>query len=120
MNINDLARGRPVIIDIWYPAPQTARETPHDYGLGRGRVAEHALPAGGGLHPMIVLSHGAFRTARNYSWIGEYLAGNGYLVAGVSHFGESPVYGPETVDPASAFRPWLRPQDCSFALDYVL
>ncbi len=59
-------------------------------------------------------------TARNYSWIGEYLAGNGYLVAGVSHFRESPVYGPETVDPASAFRPWLRPQDCTFALDYLL
>ncbi len=61
MNTNDLSRGRPVIIDTWYPAIQTARETPHDYGLGRGRVAEHALPATGGLRPVIVLSHGAFR-----------------------------------------------------------
>jgi predicted dienelactone hydrolase len=120
LNTHDLSRGRPVIIDTWYPATQTARETPHDYGLGRGQVAERAPPATGVLLPVIVLSHGAFGSARNYSWIGQYLAGNGYIVAGVSHFGESPVYGPETVDPASALQPWLRPQDCTFALDYLL
>ena len=120
LNTNDLSRGRPVIIDTWYPATLDARETPHDYGLGRGHVAEGAPPATGDLRPVIVLSHGAFGSARNYSWIGEYLAGNGYIVAGVSHFKESPVYGPETIDPASALQPWLRPQDCTFALDYLL
>ena len=119
LHTRDLSRGRPVIIDAWYPAIQTARETPHDYGLGRGHVAERAPPVAGELRPVIVLSHGAFGSSRNYSWIGEYLAGNGYIVAGVSHFKESPVYGPETIDPASALQPWLRPQDCTFALDYL-
>ncbi len=119
LNTQDLSRGRPVIIDVWYPAIQTARETPHDYGLGRGHVAERAPPVAGRLRPVIVLSHGAFGSSRNYSWIGEYLAGNGFIVAGVSHFKESPVYGPETIDPASALQPWLRPQDCTFALDYL-
>lgn len=119
LNTRDLSRGRPVIIDTWYPAIPSARETPHDYGLGRGRVAERAPPAAGRLRPVIVLSHGAFGSSRNYSWIGEYLAGNGFIVAGVSHFKESPVYGPETIDPASALQPWLRPQDCTFALDYL-
>ncbi len=77
LNTQDLSRGRPVIIDVWYPAIQTARETPHDYGLGRGHVAERAPPVAGRLRPVIVLSHGAFGSSRNYSWIGEYLPGTG-------------------------------------------
>jgi predicted dienelactone hydrolase len=64
----DTVRGRPVIIDIWYPAMPAIVETPHDYGIGNGCVARDA-PAAEGLHPVIILSHGAFGAARNYSWI---------------------------------------------------
>ena len=105
-----------MLVDAWYPAPPGAIETEHTYGLGRGRVAEGAAVADGA-RPVILLSHGAFGAANNYAWIGEHLARSGYLVIGVSHFGESYMYGPETIDPASATRPWSRPQDCSFALD---
>ena len=92
-----------------------AKVTPHNYGSGTGMVAENA-PAMESPCPVIVLSHGAFGSARNYSWIGEHMARHGFLVLGISHFRESPVYGPETIDPASALRPWHRPQDCSCAL----
>ena len=51
--------------------------------------------------PVIVMSHGAFGSARNYSWIGEHMARHGFLVLGVSHFRESPIYGQETIDPGS-------------------
>ena len=116
---DDESRHRPVLIDVWYPAVDGAVEVDHQYGLGRGRVAEDAQ-AIDGRRAVVILSHGAFGAANNYSWIAEHLARCGYLVAGVSHFGESYVYGPETIDPTSATRPWLRPQDCSFAVDYLL
>ena len=82
------SRDRPVLIDVWYPAAQGALETDHDYGLGRERAAEGA-PALDSACPAIVLSHGAFGAANNYSWIAEHLARQGYLVAGVSHYRES-------------------------------
>ena len=115
----DRGRDRPVLIDLWYPADVSSQEVPHNYQPGFGLVAKDAKPADKKV-PLILLSHGAFGAARNYSWIAEYLARNGYVVAGISHYKESFVYGPETIDPASALRPWLRAQDCSFALDYLL
>ncbi len=106
-------------VDLWYPSPTTASETQHDYGLGTGHVVEDA-PVGDEAFPVIVLSHGAFGSARNYAWIAEYLARRGYVVCGVSHFGESPVYGVETIDPSTVLDPSDRVVDCSFALDRVL
>jgi predicted dienelactone hydrolase len=119
LRTEDRARRRPILIDLWYPAVSTAKEMPYDDGLGRGCVAESADPLEGE-HMAIVLSHGAFGAARNYSWIAAHLARQGYVVAGVSHFGESFVYGPETIDPAAALMPWLRSRDCIVALDYLL
>jgi len=115
----DETRQRPILVDAWYPAGPSAHEEEHDYGLGRGRVAEGASPAEG-RHPVVVLSHGAFGAASNYSWIAEYLAGAGWCVAGVSHFGESFMHGVDTIDPACAAQPWLRPPDCTIALDRLL
>jgi predicted dienelactone hydrolase len=119
LRLEDPARQRPVLVDLWYPAAAGAAEGDQDYGMARGRVARDA-EALEGRHPLVVLSHGAFGAARNYSWIAEHLARSGYLVAGVSHYRESPAYGPETIDPAAALRPWLRSQDCSFALSHLL
>jgi len=115
----DPARQRPVLIDLWYPAALGAVESEHDYGMARGRAALDA-PVADGLHGLVLLSHGAFGAARNYSWIAEHLARRGYLVAGISHFRESPAYGPETIDPASVLQPWHRPLDCAFALGHLL
>jgi predicted dienelactone hydrolase len=119
LQTEDTVRKRPLILDIWYPAETPAPETPHNYGLGTGTVAENA-PVIKTLCPVIVMSHGAFGSARNYSWVAEHMARHGFLVLGVSHVKESPVYGPETIDPASALQPWHRPQDCSSALTYLL
>ncbi len=119
LRTEDTARGRPIAVDVWYPASATAVETLYTYGLSRGHVAESADIIDE-THPAILLSHGAFGAANNYAWIAEHLARPGYLVAGVSHYGESYVYGNDTIDPAAAAQPWLRPQDCTFALDYLL
>ncbi|MDX1384975.1 MAG: dienelactone hydrolase family protein, partial [Thermoanaerobaculia bacterium] len=87
--------GRPVWIDVWLPAsPRPA--------------------------PVVLLSHGAMGAAMGLSGLASELAGRGYLVAGVNHYGESFVYGPDTVDPSNVLRMWLRPPDLSHALDVVL
>jgi len=119
LRTEDRTRNRPILIDLWYPAVPSAAEQPFDYRPGRGMAAPDADPLEED-QPVVVLSPGAFGAARNYSWIAESLARRGFVVAGVSHFGESFVYGPETVDSSAALQPWQRPQDCSAALDFLL
>ena len=115
----DESRGRPILVDLWYPTHITSITTPYNYNPGNGFVikdAEHIDTC----VPLILLSHGAFGAARNYSWIAEFLASKGYMVAGISHYGESFIYGPETIDPGSILNPKLRSEDCSFILDNLV
>ncbi len=106
-------------MDVWYPARDDAVEADHDYGMSTGRVVTGA-PVARGPFPVCVLSHGAFGAARNYSWLAEDLARRGVVVAGVSHFGESFVYGIDTIDPTTVGQLHDRVLDCSFALDELL
>lgn len=117
-SFTDAQRSRPILIDWWYPVAGAAA-SPFNYGLGSGRVVEAGAIAEGAF-PLILMSHGALGAARNYSWIAEALARSGYIVAGVSHFGESYVYGADTVDPVAVLRHWERPADFSAALDHIL
>ena len=68
-------------------------------------------------HRVAIISHGAFGSPREMNWLGYALASQGWIVAGVAHFGESWVYGTENIDPSSVMRFWQRPQDVSFAID---
>ncbi len=114
----DAARDRPVWVDLWYPAGETAGEERVFNGLGFADVAvDAALAPTRTPYPVVVLSHGANGSAVDYSWLATHLARHGYLVAGVSHHGESWRYGADTVDPQGLLRTWLRPEDVSFALD---
>ena len=108
---------RPILLDWWYPVLEDA-EVSYNYGLGRGAVIE-AGEVAPGTHPLVLLSHGAFGAARNYSWVAEHLARRGFMVAGVSHYGESYVYGRDTVDPNAVLRSWQRPQDITAALNFI-
>jgi predicted dienelactone hydrolase len=91
----DPARRRPIHVDLWQSDAAGAR-------------------------PVILLSHGAFGAAQNYAWLAKHLAASGYVVAGLSHHGESYVYGPETIELAAALRFEQRTRDCSFVLDQLL
>ena len=101
IKLHDESRERPVWLQVWYPASSEA---------AGADVAE-------GRHPIALLSHGALGSARSYAWLGEGLAKRGWVVLGVSHFGESWIYGPETVDPANVLALWQRPLDLKFVLD---
>jgi len=118
---HDAARDRPVWGDLWYPADAAGDEQSLPYGLGQGSVIPGSvLAAQGAPFPLLVLSHGASGSAPAYAWVAEYLARQGVFVLGVSHFGESFIYGPQSVDPSAVTRLWLRPRDCSFALTQLL
>ena len=109
---------RPVALDIWFPA-QGVAETEHNYGISQGSVASPAKVAGDRL-PLVLLSHGAMGAAVNYSWIAEALARRGYVVVGVSHFGESPAFGQASVSPMNVSHFGDRTRDFNTALAYVL
>jgi predicted dienelactone hydrolase len=117
LRIDDPVRMRPIQLDVWYPV--NADEITHRYGLSTGRVAPGA-PMADGRFPAILLSHGALGAANNYSWIAERLARSSFVVVGVSHFGESRVFGEATINLATVGDFGARTRDFSFALDFVL
>ena len=117
LRITDESRKRPVHLDIWYPS--TSAEIENNYGISKGNVAKGGTFAGKKL-PVILLSHGAMGAASNYSWLAEYLSRHGYVVLGVSHFGESPVFGRDSIDPTSVSRFGDRTKDLNFALEFLL
>ena len=118
---HDADRNRPVWADVWFPTADQRDEIAIPYGLGSGRVVpDAAVATADGSFPLVVLSPGASGSATNYSWLAEYLARHGSVVLGVSHYGESFVYGVETIDPAAVLRLWVRPSDCTFALTQLL
>jgi predicted dienelactone hydrolase len=108
---------RPIHLHLWYPTDQ--KESAVNYGISAGSAATGAKPAGDRL-PIVLLSHGAMGAASNYSWIAESLARHRYVVLGVSHFGESPVFGAQSVNPAAVARFRDRTHDFNVALDWLL
>lgn len=96
---------RPTKIKFWYQGSKV----PCD--------AKICLSNNQKLNRVAIISHGAFGSPREMNWLGYALASQGWIVAGVAHFGESWVYGPKNIDPSSAMRFWQRPQDVSFTID---
>jgi predicted dienelactone hydrolase len=96
---------RPTKIKFWYQGGAEACE------------ATICLSQKQSSHRVAIISHGAFGSPREMNWLGYALASQGWVVAGVAHFGESWVYGADKIDPSSATRFWQRPQDVSFAID---
>lgn len=111
------ANGRLIQLDVWYPT--TGAEQTHSYNFGMGSVAKGAAVTGDAL-PVIILSHGSMGAASNYSWIAEPLARHGYVVLGVSHYGESPVFGQATINPANVSHFRDRTRDTNTALEFLI
>lgn len=118
---HDADRKRPVWADVWYPSTDRTEERVMLYGLGHGRaISAASVASAGSPFPLVVMSHGASGSAPNYAWLAEFLARHGVVVLGVSHYGESWLYGPETIEPIAITRLWVRPGDCTFALTQLL
>lgn len=109
LDLFDRERERPVKIRVWYQGTPdcTAKLCVRDH-LAKGKI------------PIALISHGAFGSPREMNWLGYGMASQGWLAVGVAHYGESWVYGRDTVDYSSMGKKWLRAQDLSFVLDEFL
>ena len=109
---------RPIRTSIWYPARQ---------GLGQQSildasvpftvppVAENAPVASHALrYPLILLSHGTGGSAIQMMWLGHRLAAHGYIVAAVSHHGNTSLEPRPT--PQGFLLYWERARDLDVAL----
>ncbi len=96
---------RPVRMNLWF--------TPENQNC----ASDFCLANKGNSSTSIaVLSHGAMGSANDYNWLGYALAAQGWVVVGISHFGESWVYGEQHIDPSSVGKFWQRTEDISFLL----
>lgn len=109
LDMGELATGRPSKIQIWFPQGTCANLADKQLCLAESAITDKA----------VILSHGAMGSADGLSWVGESFAAAGYVVIGVNHFGESWVYGQDTLNPRSTGFIWQRAQDISALLDLL-
>ena len=103
---------------VWYPAASDGRETLiGDNAVFRGTPAQPDAAAADGRFPLIVISHGGFRSApNNGNWLASALAGKGYVTAIVNPPKIPP--GPASQTVLSEF--WLRPADLSATITAIV
>jgi predicted dienelactone hydrolase len=113
---------RPIVTSVWYPAPvgaQLVQFLPADVPFDVPKVALGApLSNAVTKYPLIVLSHGTGGAALQMMWLGHYLAANGYIVAAVSHHGNSGDGG--AYQPQGFLLWWERARDLTVAIDRLL
>lgn len=107
IDMYDEKRQRPVKITVWFPATNECAE------------AILCLAENTKLDQGAVFSHGAMGAAIGYNWIGYALAAQGIVTVGLNHYGESWLYGQETIDMSAVLRFWERPRDVTFVLDQL-
>lgn len=100
----DDARNRPIKAFVWYPKRACD-------------LQKYCLSAAARVQSPVLLSHGAMGSPLEYSWLAEALAGRGFIVIGLAHFGESWVYGADTLRPQTVPQFWLRTEDVRFVLN---
>lgn len=101
------ANNQPLQVKLWYQAGE------------QNCGATICLAQSQHKRKVALISHGAFGSPIEMNWLGYALASQGWLVAGVAHYGESWVYGKETIDPSVLARFWQRPQEVSFTLEQL-
>ncbi|MEW5850073.1 MAG: hypothetical protein AB2A00_14890 [Myxococcota bacterium] len=114
---HDEKRARTLVTEIWYPAVPDAEEHEETFNIiWNARAARDARMAGGPPRPLVLFSHGSGGTRHDLAWLARALAREGYLVAAVTHPGNT--Y--QDNDPLRRLEIWQRPQDVRAVLDGLL
>ncbi len=113
--------GRPLAVDIWYPATTAVSgpkvvysgaltgEDGRDVAFASGGSAVRDAAPRPGSYPLVILAHGYGGTPVAMTWLSENLASKGYVVVG-PHFEDPPI-----TDPRKASIPLTRrPLDIAF------
>ena len=115
----------PIPAGIWYPATPEATEAPVVIGppglpfLLRGWVARDTPPADTATNlPLILLSHGTGGSREDLYWLAERLVQDGFVVAAVTHHGNS--IQSDDLTAQGFFLFWERAHEMTVLLDRVL
>lgn len=114
------AQNHELDVTVWYPAAESAIETPQHAGpdFDAGTAAEHAAMAPAmEPWPIVLLSHGTGGTAMQLAWLGTALARAGFVAAAVNHPGNNGME-PYTAEGFALW--WERATDLSEVLDGML
>jgi len=115
INLNDTARHRPLITEVWYPATDSiGHHVETSFATHNLLVRDAKLPSG--KLPLVLISHGTGGGRLTLHWLAEALANSGFIVAAVDHWGNT-FYNKIAIDFVT---PWQRPQDISFVLTQLL
>lgn len=132
LELRDARRDRPLTVELWYPARESAGAEPARYDLtARGfRLGGLASPTGAirdadrdreGRYPLVVLSHGFASTRYAHITLAEYLASHGYVVAAPDHTGNTLFDIVGGIDEDRRARSTIdRPRDLAFVIDALL
>jgi predicted dienelactone hydrolase len=111
-------------VTIWYPAVDSAIETPQLVGppdaplFEAGKAMPHAEFAPAlGQWPLILLSHGTGGSAIQMAWLGTALARAGFIAVAVNHPGNNST---AALTAEGFVLPWERATDLSDVLDGML
>ncbi|RDC62110.1 alpha/beta hydrolase family protein [Adhaeribacter pallidiroseus] len=113
---HDPSRNRPVITEVWYPTPDTLRQTDKHFSPFTRRYTVRNGKLVAGKKPLILLSHGTGGGRLTLEWFAQALVQNGFIVAAVDHWGNT--Y--DNKIPLEFLKPWERPLDISFALSGLI
>lgn len=112
----DQSRERPIRTEIWYPTTDTTKQNiTIEYPFKLPPTSKDAEIVSDKF-PLIMISHGTGGNRISQMWLACELAGNGYVVASVNHFGNTH----DNKIPINFVKVWDRPLDISFVIDKLL
>lgn len=118
ITVSDTTHGRDVQALVWYPAESTGvSEHVGANAVFSGTAAVRDAPLLAGSYPLVLVSHGGFRSAPNSAnWLASALARQGYIAAVVIPPALAP--GPPSADVLNELG--LRAQDVSSAISTLM
>jgi predicted dienelactone hydrolase len=105
---------------VWYPAANGTVEKAWPVAIfeaGRNALDAPMAPLPARL-PLILISHGTGGSAASIAWLGEALAGNGFIAAAVNHHGNTAAEDEPRLEGTLIW--WDRPRDLSVLIDRLL
>ena len=114
------AEARPLQTTIWYPAASGTVEKAWSVAIfeAGSNAVDAPMTSEPAKLPLIVISHGTGGSAAAIAWLGETLAGNGYIVAAVNHHGNTAAEDEKRLEGTLIW--WDRPRDLSVLIDRLL
>lgn len=118
----DGAGPRPLTTVVWYAAAEAAPAVPvmfpDNQPIFDAGPLHRDAPAAAGKRALIIVSHGTGGSALQMSWLARRLVGEGFIVAGVHHHGNTAAE--DRFDPRGFRMPWERARDVSVLIDALL